>query len=443
MTLTTGKNKRVLIVSFYFPPTNAVGAIRVGKFAKYLPEFGWEPVVLTADTAKDLLQTVPIEIDEGKVFRTPSFTLYLSLYRNLKGNRVTPSKAVSHKFNWKEPIYRVARLAQPVYTLPILAPLVSDPIGWYTHAVKRGRELLDKYDTDAIFSSYPPSTSHFVASRLHQISGIPWVAEFRDLWAMNHNARTTSFLRYLTCRWEQRVMKGSSLLISTSESWAKHLEILHSKKAITISNGFDEEDYVEDTPLTSKFTITYTGQVYYPKQDPTPLLQALRELKEEGGISSSDFEVRFFGGNLLKTVRPLIEGCGLRELVKVCDLVPFRESVRRQKESSVLLMLKWNDPMEKGVYTGKLFEYLGAKRPILAVGSFNENVDKLLSESGTGVVADNGPAIKIVLSRWLDEWRNSGRIVSDWEPRADVIQRYTRKAQAGKLAQLMEEASVH
>jgi glycosyltransferase involved in cell wall biosynthesis len=444
VTPTGGKNKRVLIVSFYFPPANSVAAVRVGKFAKYLPQFGWEPVVLTADTSKDQPQGLPVEIDEANVFRTPYFALYSSLYQNLKGNQVNTSEAASRKFYWKEPAYRAVRLAQPIYTLSILAPIISDPIGWYPHAIKKGRELLNKYEFDAIFSSYAPSTSHFVARRLHKISGIPWVAEFRDLWALNHNARTTRFLRYLTCRLERRLMKRSSLLVAASEPAAAQLAKLHFKKATPILNGFDQDDYVEDIPLTSKFTITYTGQIYTGKQDPTLLCRVLKESRGEGKISPSNFEARFFGGGSLAVVKQLIERYVLNDLVKVYDHVPFRESVKRQKESSVLLMLKWNDPMEKAIYTGKLFEYLGAKRPILAVGSFaDEYVDNVIIESGTGVVVDNVPVLKDILSRWLDEWRNSGSIVSHWEPRVDVIQRYTRRAQAAKLAQLLQEASGH
>jgi hypothetical protein len=436
-----GKKKRVLIVSFYFPPTNSIAAVRLGKFAKYLPEFGWEPIVLTADTTKDWPQTLLMNIDQASVFRTPYFALASSLYRNLKGNKVAPSGSLSQKLNWTAPIYKTLRLAQPIYTLSILAPLVSDPIGWYPHAVEKGREILKQYEIDAIFSSYPPSTSHLVARRLHQISGIPWVAEFRDLWAFNHNARTTRFLRYLTSRMERRVMRDSTFLVSTSEAWAKQLEKLHSKKALAIPNGFDEDDYTEKIPLTPKFTITYTGQIYYPKQDPTPLFQALKELQSEGKILPRTLEVRFFGGDLVAAAMLLITRYGLNELVRTYEHVPFSESIRRQKESSALLMLKWNDPAEKGVYTGKIFEYLGANRPILAVGSFNENVDKLLSESGTGIAIDNLPDMKDLLSRWLNEWKKSGKIVSHWDPRADIIRRYTRRVQAGKLAQLLEEAS--
>jgi glycosyltransferase involved in cell wall biosynthesis len=107
----------------------------------------------------------------------------------------------------------------------------------------------------------------------------------------------------------------------------------------------------------------------------------------------------------------------------------------------VLLLLEWNSPEARDTYTGKLFEYLAAKRPILAIAYKSGAVDNLLTESGTGIVINNPTMMKDVLSHWLDEWQKSGRILSHWEPRADVIQRYTRRGQAGKLAQLLEGVS--
>ena len=439
--MTTAKDKKkVLIVSFYFPPTNSIAAVRVGKFAKYLPEFGWEPIVLTADTAKDLPQTLPVETEEANVFRTSYFALYSSLYRNLKGNQATPSVSSSQRFTWKEPIYRAVRLAQPIYTLSILAPIITDPMGWYPHAVKKGRELLNKYEIDAIFSSYAPSTSHLVACRLHQISGIPWVAEFRDLWALNPYARKIRFLQFLEKGLERRVMKSSSLLIAVAEGVSRQLEMLHGKRVATIHNGFDEEDYAESVPLTPKFTITYTGQIYPGKRDPTLLFAALRALKDEGKVSSDNLEVRLFGPNTSASLSEA-EKCQLGELVKTHDLVPYKESVKVQQESTVLLLLEWNNPQAGVNYPGKLFEYLAAKRPILAIAYKSGVVDNLLTESGTGIVVDDLTMMKDVLTHWLDEWQKSGRIVSHWEPRANVIQRYTRRGQASKLAQLLEEVS--
>ena len=434
----------MLIVSFLFPPANAVGAVRVGKLAKYLPQFGWEPIVLTAKEVKERPQTLPVEIDEANIFKTPYFALAPSFYRKLGGDELASPRSSPRNYSLKRTIYRGLSLARPIYTLSIFQWLFSDPIGWYRHAVKKGREILNTYDIDAIFSSYGPSTSHLVASRLQRVSEIPWIAEFRDLWALNPNARTIRFFQFLEERLEKRVMKGSSLLIAASEPMAEQLEMLHAKKAVTIHNGFDEEDYTEEVPSTAKFTITYTGRIYPGKHDPSPLFEAVRDLQQEGAISADDFEIRFFGPNVVSSVTPLIERHKLQGLVNVYDSVPFKESIVSQKESSVLLLLKWNDPAVKGIYSGKLFEYFGAQRPILAVGAFaDEFVDKLLTESGTGVAPNDKHEIKTILSRWLEEFRRSGEIASGYNPNRDVIAQYTRKEQAKKLAQALDEVSTH
>lgn len=440
---TAAGKKTVLIVSFLFPPSNAIGAVRVGKFAKYLPQSGWEPIVLTAEEVKERPQTLPVEIDEANIFRTPYFALASSLYRSLGGTEPASLRSSSRNYGWKKPLYKALRLTRPIYTLSIFQPLVSDPIGWYPHAVKKGREILEKYEIDVIFSSYGPSTSHLVASRLQRMSGLPWIAEFRDPWALNPYGRKIRILQFLEERLEKRVMKGSSLLIAASEDMAEQLETLHAKKAVTIHNGFDEEDYTENVSLTPKFTITYTGRIYPGKHDPTPLFEAARDLQQEGKISASDFEIRFFGPNVIDILYPFVETHKLQQLVKVYSMVPFKESIFRQKESSALLLLKWNDPLVKGLYTGKLFEYFAAGRPILAVGAFeDELVDRLLVESGTGVALSTASEIKACLSEWLEEFKQSGRITTRYSPNQEVIARYTRRKQAGMLAQALEEVSM-
>jgi len=407
--------KRVLIVSRAFPPINASGAVRVGKLAKYLPQFGWEPVVLTIANGINLPQTLAVEMDETKIVRVPHFYLGRSI------TRIRPLGVL--------------------YELPIIGTLLSEPIGWYFHAVKEGLKILNKENIDVIFSSSLPKTSHFIASRLHQKTKTPWVAEYRDLWVNSYNNRNHLY-NFFERKLEKVVMKGCDLLITVSESTVKELEAVHSKRVETIHNGFDEEDYLEDVPLTSKFTLTYTGGIYAGKRDPTPLFQAVAELSKEGKISPEDFEVRFYGGSSVGNLQPIIESYHLKKIVKIYGFVSFKESTKRQKESTALLLLEWNNPLARHNYSGKIFEYLGAHRPILAIAYKTGAIDRLLQETGAGILANEVKAIKDVLSRWLEEWHKSGKITSYWSPNLNTINKYTRKKQAGKLAQLLEEASV-
>ena len=224
-----------------------------------------------------------------------------------------------------------------------------------------------------------------------------------------------------------------------SELWANKLQAFHSKKTIAIPNGFDEEDYTESVPLTPKFTITYTGNIYPGKRDPMPLFEAIAELKQEGKLSLDDLEVRFFGSNVAETLSPLVEKYSLWDFVKMYGFVSFSESIKRQKESIVLLLLSWNDPRDRGTLTGKVFEYLGAGRPILALAFKGGEIDNLLQESGCGIVANEVDEIKDILTKWLEEFRQCREITSHYSPNEEVIKSYTRREQARKLAACFDE----
>jgi glycosyltransferase involved in cell wall biosynthesis len=431
--------RKLLIISFYFPPVNNPGALRIGKFAKYLPEFGWEPVVLTVDKIAGSSETLPLEMDEASVLRTTYFDPRKLLSRKPGSSTVdSPQTSVRSK-RWSETALRILRLLQPIYASSLIDKLLCDPWGWYPCAVRKGTEVLAKENIDVIFSTYNPSLPHLVASQLHRKTGIPWVAEFRDLWALNPYARKTQPFQLLDEQWERRTMSGCDLLITISEPLARDLAAFHSKKTVIIPNGFDEDDYGEAFPLTSKFTITYTGRIYSEKRDPTPLFKALAELRHEGMVSPDDVEVRFFGKYLKETPSLLAEAYGIQDFVKTYDIVPFKESIRRQKESTVLLLLEWDDPRGAGTYTAKVFEYLGAGRPILATAVKGGGIDKLLQESGSGMVANRVDEIKEILATWLGEFKQSGNVQSYYHPDSEVIQRYSRKEETKKLAEVLNE----
>jgi len=398
------KAKKVLIVSYAFPPADWLAAQRIGKLAKYLPDFGWEPIVLTTNK-RYALQTLPVEINESNIVRAPSFSL-----------------------------------GRYIHQLPILR-MLPHPLGWYPYAITAGYRIINTHEIDAIFSSSFPSSPHFVASWLQRRSGIPWIAEFRDLWALNPHARTTPFFRFLEQKMEKRVMKNSSWLISVSPGWTGQLDEMHHKGVSVIPNGFDEEDYSANVPLMSKFNITYTGNTHPGRLDPSPLFEAVSQLRCEGKVSPANFEIRFFGINLADFIPSLIKKYHLEELAKFYGFVPYRQSIKRQKESTVLLILVRNRRSEKDTCTGKIYGYLGAQRPILATSYPGGAIDSLLGESGTGILTNEVEKIKEILCCWLEEWYQSGKIISYWQPNINVVKRYTRKEEARKLAQLLEEVS--
>lgn len=434
-----GKKRKVLIVSFDFPPMNNIAAVRAGKFAKYLPRFGWEPIVLTADNIKSP-QTLPMEANEANVFRAKSFTLGARVYQALGGEARLSAYSEPKSHEWRRVAHRAIRSLRPFYALPVVERLTFDPVGWWYYGVQEGQRIMRSNNVSAIFSSSNPPTAHFIACCLRKRARIPWVAEFRDPWVDPYDERGHVY-EFIERRLEKAVLKRAEALIGLSEPNARLIESVHHKKAIVIPNGFDEGDYNKaDLPLTPGFTMTYTGNIYPGKRDPTLVFQALSELQKERA-SLGDTHVRFFGGSSLKNLQPLIDRYGLNDIVKLYGAVPFQESISRQRESTILLLLEWDNPRAEGVYGGKIFEYLGAHRPILAIGCKDGVITRLLSETGSGILANKVEVVKIILRRWLTEWRNEGRIVSYWKPVESAIQKFTRQEQTRKLAQVLDEVT--
>lgn len=439
---TESKKRKVLIVSFAFPPANTSGAVRVGKFAKYLPQFGWEPLVLTVAGRRDVPQTLAVEVDDTRVVRIPHVNPEFAISSRLASGDVASATSAIQKFSLKRTVLRLVRLlASLLYTLPAAERLLTGQAKWYHSAVKEGVKLLNRGDIDVIFSSLNPAVCHLVAARLHRETGIPWVADFRDLWVDPYSS--SNWLRnFLDSRLEKRVMKKSKPLVAISKSMAARLEAIHHKKVVVVENGFDTDDYLAEVPLTSRFTITYTGNIYPGKRDPTVLLEAIRQLLQEGKISAKALEVRFFSSDR-RVLSPIIKRYHLKEIAQIYDFVPFEDSARRQKESTVLLLLEWDSPLAAHVYSSKIFEYLGAGRPVLAIAYKNGIIDRLLAESGCGVVLSRVNEARELLLRWLHEFQENGTIQSHYQPDPRVINRYTRREQTRKLAAVLDKSVTH
>jgi glycosyltransferase involved in cell wall biosynthesis len=442
---TKTNTRKVLIISFYFPPAFNPGAVRMGKFAKYLPQFGWQPIVLTVNRISNPSEIMRLEMDESCIFKTPFFTLGDFGRSKSNNNSLADSKNNVHQVAqedlWRKLILSPMKKLHSIYETPVINKLVFDPMGWYPYALKKGEEIMAHEKIDVILSTYNPTVPHLIASKFKRQTSIPWVADYRDLWSHNPYLKKTQPFQYVEERWEKRVMRNCDYFVSVSEPLAKDLEAFHSKKAEVIFNGFDEEDFKDIVPPTVKFTITYTGQIYSPTIDPTPLFEALAELKKEGTISPDNIEVRFFGKFLVHDPIALSKQYSLDGIVKTYGFIPFNESIKKQKESTILLLMVWNDPLAAGVVTSKIFEYMAAQKPVLAIGYHGGSLENLMRESGIGIVVNKASQVKEILTKWLGEFEQNGKIASYYDPNIGVIKGYTRKEETKKLAQIFDEVS--
>ncbi len=423
--------KKVLMIAHAFPPRHGIGSLRAAKFAKYLPRFGWEPVVLTRHWEGERGLEEPPGVE---VIRTP-YQDKLRFFRRGSSTRAMPASRGQQTISQSlfNSVWRIAS-----FWLKECLAYPDEFSGWKPYALEAGRERLRAGDISLIFSTSPPPTSHLIASELQRETGLPWVADFRDLWTQNHYVRHTLLRRWIERRLEKKALARATVLITVSQPLAGKLQRLHGKPVEVITNGFDEDDYSSLPPSpTPYFSLTYTGQIYAGKRDPTLLFSAVRYLLDTGLIDPKRFKIRFYGPERDRgLVVCLADRFGIRELVSHGGYVPYQEAILRQRESTALLLLNWNSPEEKGVYTGKVFEYLGAKRPILAIPGNNGVVDELLYETASGVVASTKEEIATILKSWYDEFVKTGGIA--YKGKDEIIKQYTRATQAGKLAAIFD-----
>ncbi|HEY4712530.1 MAG TPA: glycosyltransferase [Dehalococcoidia bacterium] len=394
--------KKVLIITYHFPPRPTVASLRPLGLARYLPEFGWEAVILTA--------ALPGKPDPHfKVVETQSHDSLGFGKKLLKLDSQSPLIAqVKNKLN-------VRSERSPLdFILAAIGGIIAYPDpqkGWQCFAVEAGADILRQQNIKAMISSSPPVTSHIIAKRLKDEFKIPWVADFQDLWTQNYYYLYGLIRKVIERRLELNTLSAADALVTVSQPAADDLRSLHKQKTVhSIPNGFDPTE-VNITPgkLTDKFTITYTGNLYPGKQSPEPLFAALCDLITEGSIDGGDLEVRFYGIEL-GWIAKHAERYGLTDIVRQFGVVPREIALNKQRESQLLLLLKWNDPKQRGAYSGKVFEYLAARRPALVVGGFPDVVDQLLNETKAGVSAQTEEDVKAVLLRLYQEYKSTGAV---------------------------------
>lgn len=393
---------RILLVTQAFPPYNTSGAVRVGKLASFLVDGGHDVRVLTARPLP-YPQTLPLSISEDAITWTRSADP-LVLLQKLRRSPKTDSAAAAAGTATPGLAHRLSAMAAPL--------AIPEPqVGWYPSAVAAGGELLRTWRPDAIYASALPFTAHLVAASLARRAGVPWVAEFRDHFAGNPYSNLPSW-RAPIDRWlEQRVVASAAACVTVSEPMAETLRARHRKPAIVVLNGFDAAERPQPADGSRDqdhaLHIVYTGLIYPGRRDPAALFAAVTSLGALGG----QVKMTFYGQDL-RGVTAAAERYGVAANVHVCSAIPYRESLAVQRRADVLLLLLWNDPREAGVYTGKLFEYVGAGRPILAVGSDAGVAADLIRSRGLGVAVADAEHIADALRAWIAQKDRSGSVAA-------------------------------
>jgi glycosyltransferase involved in cell wall biosynthesis len=428
--------KRLLIVSYYFPPVNVVASLRASKMAKYLPEYGWESWVLTVVPPPALPHSMPEEPISGRIIRTkylrprirtaPPTTLQVS------------ASSTSQRLGPIERLYSKVEKALDLNT----SRMPDRTLGWYPYAVRAGSNLLAQADFDAIYSTSGPPTCHLVARRLQRVFNLPWIADYRDLWSLNHRLARGPLFQRAEEHLERWVVKAAAHLVTVTDPWRDKLATLTGQPVTTIPHGFDEEDF-ENLPsqgphAQEPLTLLYVGTLYPYHQDPSPLLGAIAGLDRLSLIQPGDLVVRFVGSDP-DYPASLAREHQVLEYVEFTDFVPFRVSLRMQSQASALILIKWGDEQESGHCPAKLYDYLGVGRPILVLGDKPDVVDSIVEDCSAGVCVGSAEEATEVLLSWLTSHRERGAIF--WRFNEKRRNHYTRTRAARTLANLLDQVT--
>lgn len=376
--------KKVLIITYYWPPSGGAGVQRWLKFAKYLPEFGWQAVVLTVDpeyaSYPQRDESLAHEVHpDCLVFTTKSFELY-NLYKTLSGKKEVPYGGFANESE-ESFLQKVSKFLRGNFLLP-------DPRkGWNNYALKKAEELIRKYNIETVVTTSPPHSTQLIGLALKRRLKIRWIADLRDPWTDIYyydHFRHTALARKIDLNYERQVLENADVLITVSEDvkriFSGKTTMPVAEKTVVIPNGFDEEDFqhVQFSGNRGK-VITYTGTIS-EAYDVGGLLKAIGQLDAQ---LRPEITIRFVG-KVPPSIAEKFATAGIStELVGYVD---HARSIEYLFRSDLLLMVVPRVKNNKGIITGKFFEYLASGQPVLAVGPADGDLAELIRQTECGLL---------------------------------------------------------
>ncbi|MCD8312855.1 MAG: glycosyltransferase family 4 protein [Bacteroidales bacterium] len=434
--------KRVLIISYYWPPTGGSGVQRWVKFAKYLPGEGWQPVVYTPLNPERLVTDEKLGAEvppEAEVIRRKITEPY-RVYRFLLGRR-DASRGGSDEVN---PANAGRKTLMQRFSVWVRGNLfIPDPrCLWIRPSVRFLKKYLKEHPVDIIVSSGPPQSMHLIARRLALATGLPWIADFRDPWTKIFYFKHLSMSRRARRRHEKlerQVLDDASAVVAVSPLVQEDFRAMTSTPVELITNGFDEDDFAIETKGDAGangleyFNITHTG-LFAADGNPEVLWKVLAEKCAAEPEFGKQLRIRLVG-KTDSAVIDSVKAAGLAGNLVDRGYVPHDEAVREQRGSSVLMLPLRREPEYKAVLPGKVFEYLAAGRPVLGIGQPDGAMAALLADAKAGIVADwdDAPAVAAFIDRCWSAFL-SGIPLSG----AADVSRYSRRRLTKDYVNLMD-----
>jgi len=433
--------KKVLIITYYWPPAGGPGVQRVLKFAKYLRDFNWEPVIMTVKNGdypaldSELEKEIPQNL---KIYKIPIWEPY-NIYRKTTGlnkNDKIPVAVLAEKKE-KSLIKKIAKSIRVNLFIP------DARIGWYFKAVRAGQKIIKEENINLIFASSPPHSIQLIGKKLKKRTKLPLISDLRDPWTNIHyyqGFKRSKITRKIDSAFEKSILKDTNLIITVSPTLKQNFKNIYSDvNCQVLFNGFDQTDFSNQTQNmnTDKFILSYTGS-FKANQNPLTLWHSIKTLVNENYEFRKQLKLEFTG-NVNPEILDSIKKLDLNSYTRINDYLPHNKAIEKMRESAVLLFIIPNAPNNKGILTGKLFDYLACGRPFLSIGPKDGDAAKILKNVKAGDMLDfhDGENIKNKIWELFNCWKN-GRLL-EMIPDINLVKKFERRNLTGSLAEQMNQ----
>ncbi len=398
------------MVAFHYPPCQSAGTHRTEKFAQYLKEFGWDVVVLTVPE-RLFTQKSDVQYNENALYVKRTYAFDAAKTLSFKGKYLG---------------------------------ITCIPDRWWSWAlsgIPAGKKLIEKYKPDVIWSTYPISTAHYIAYKLHQHSGLPWIADYRDPLQCRYDPSVVKYSR-LSKYIEKLTIENCARAVFTTNNARSLYKTIYteqpSDKFAVIENGYDEEKFADLEKVapvdSSVFTLLHSGDIYGLNRNPHNVLSALSLLKNEGVISKDDFRLIFRGISDSAALSDMVNKLGVGELVELLPVIGYVESLSEMLASNALLLLQGE--LFNNQVPSKLYDYIRAGKPVVASTPADGATADVISSLSNAFCGNDVNTLKTAII---------GVIQSDKEKREVSkldIQRFSRYSKTAELAALLNEVAI-
>ncbi|MFA8299581.1 MAG: glycosyltransferase family 4 protein [Hyphomicrobiales bacterium] len=429
--------KKVLIITYYWPPSGGMGVQRWLKFVKYCKEFGWEPIVYAPlnpeypSYDKSFEKDIP---NDTTILRKEVWEPY-TLYKRFVGRKKNDTIKIAFSSQKKK-----KGITEKISIWLRANLFIPDArCFWIKPSIKYLSKYIESNSIDAVVSTGPPHSTHMIARGLQKKFSIPWLADFRDPWTQVCYFKTLSpgkLAFAIHRKWELDILKNADVVTAASEGFERGFQELLNREYNVVHNGFDADDFsiVDGIQPDSKFTFVYAGSMSADR-NPITLWKVLSDLCKEVEDFSSNLAIKVFGIPDI-TIEESVKENDLSDNVFFSGFVSYEEILKQEKKAQVLFANSSTNDEDNHVIPGKMYEYLAIGRPILYLGKEDSEASKLLSQTNAGIAInnDNYTKLKSQITDWYTAYKSTGKL----ETNTTSLEKYTRKYLSREFAKLLD-----